>query len=64
MDVLVVVDQLDAAVEKAVSEVTWRVGLEHDVVIVPVPTRATNWENGPERSSLLAMAVKADGVPA
>jgi len=45
-----------------VSDSAWAAGFEHGIVIVPVVFTKAEWENGPERYSLLAQAVKADGV--
>jgi hypothetical protein len=33
-------------------------------VLVPITFSREQWENGPERFSLLAQAVRAEGVPA
>jgi len=41
---------------------TWEAGFESGVVVVPVVFSRVEWENGPERYSLLAEAVKSDGV--
>jgi DNA polymerase sigma len=65
MDVLLVVDgPVDAAAEDFVSDCAWEAGFEHGVVLVPVVFSRDQWERGPERSSLLAKAVRAEGVPA
>ena len=45
-----------------VSNCAWEAGFEYGIVIVPVVFTKEQWENGPERYSLLAQAVKADGV--
>ena len=62
MDVLVLVEKANPSVETMVSESAWEVGIENGVVIVPVVYSQDEWENGPERSSLLALAVKSEGV--
>lgn len=64
MDVLVVVKKLDPKVERAVSDCAWQMSLERGVLIVPVVYSQDEWENGPERYSLLAMAVKREGIAA
>ena len=64
MDVLVIVD--DASREQDfdyVSDCAWEAGFEYGIVIVPVVFTRSEWENSPERSSLLAQAVDAEGVP-
>ncbi len=53
-----------AEVDMDVSECAWQAGLENGVLIVPVTYSRDEWESGPERSSLLAQAVKLEGVPA
>jgi predicted nucleotidyltransferase len=62
MDVLVVADDLTEKDEDYISECAWEAGFESGVVIVPVVFSRVEWENGPERFSLLAEAVKSDGV--
>ena len=65
MDLLLVVDgPVDAAVEDFVSDCAWEAGFEHGIVLVPITFSREQWENGPERFSLLAQAVRAEGVPA
>jgi DNA polymerase sigma len=63
MDVLVVVE--DSAGDQAqdiVSDCAWEAGFEHGIVVVPVTFTRKEWEEGPERYSLLAIAVNAEGV--
>ena len=62
MDVLVIVDDLTEKDEDYISECAWEAGFESGVVVVPVVFSRLEWENGPERYSLLAEAVKSDGV--
>jgi predicted nucleotidyltransferase len=64
MDVLVVVDRLNWEIEQTIRDCTWRIGLSHGIVIVPVIYSRDEWENGPDRSSLLALAIEKEGVPA
>ena len=61
MDVLVIVDDFTEIDEDYISECAWEAGFESGVVIVPVVFSRIEWENGPERFSLLAEAVKSDG---
>jgi predicted nucleotidyltransferase len=64
MDVLVLLDgPVDRESRRAVSRAAWECGFANGVVIVPVVMSREAWENGPERSSLLAMAVRGEGVP-
>ncbi len=63
MDVVVILDE--SASEKAgddISDCAWEAGFVHGIVVVPVVFSRHEWEEGPERFSLLAEAVKADGV--
>ena len=64
MDVLVILDKIGSETDRDyVSECAWEAGFEHGIVIVPVVYTRDEWENSPERSSLLAMAVEKEGVP-
>ncbi|MCX6349480.1 MAG: nucleotidyltransferase domain-containing protein [Candidatus Aureabacteria bacterium] len=63
LDVLVVVDKLTRGIGKIISECAWRVSFKYGVVIVPIAYSRNDWENGPERFSLLALAVEREGVP-
>ncbi len=66
MDVIVIVDDVDedGTIQDAVSSCAWEVGLENGVLIVPILYSRSDWEQSPERSSLLVMAVEREGVPA
>ena len=45
-----------------VSNCAWEAGFEYGIVIVPIVFTKNEWENGPERYSLLAQAVEREGV--
>ncbi len=63
MDVVVILD--DSATDRdvdIVSELAWESGFDAGIVIVPVIFRRREWEDTPERSSLLAQAVEQQGV--
>ena len=62
MDVLVIVDDLTEEMEEYISECAWKAGFEHGIVVVPVIFSRNDWENGPERYSLLAEAIRLEGV--
>ncbi len=63
MDVVVILDDSsDESDFDYVSNCAWEAGFEHGIVIVPVIFTREEWENSPERYSLLAQAVKAEGV--
>lgn len=62
MDVLVIVKELTEEGEEYISECAWKAGFEYGIVLVPVIFLQSEWENGPERFSLLAEAIKSEGV--
>lgn len=64
VDILVVLEDSagpDAA--DCVSDCAWEAGFPHGIVVVPIVFTRREWEEGPERHSLLAQAVRAEGVP-
>jgi predicted nucleotidyltransferase len=64
MDVVVILDNSsDESDFDYVSDCAWESGFEHGIVVVPVVFTREEWENSPERYSLLAQAVEAEGVP-
>ena len=63
MDVLVIVDEPEnAQTREAVSDCAWEAGFDEGIVVVPVVVSRECWEKGPERASLLAIAVREEGV--
>jgi hypothetical protein len=63
MDVVVVVSgECDDKAREYISECAWEAGYQHGIVIVPVVFTKDEWENGPERFSLLARAVEGEGL--
>ncbi len=62
LDVLVIVDDLSPELEDYISECAWEAGFKYGIVLVPVVFTRNEWENGPERYSLLAEAIKSEGV--
>jgi hypothetical protein len=63
MDVLVVLDSpVDWPTRKIVSECAWEASVDRGIVLVPVTVWKKEWEEGPESSSLLAIAVDRDGI--
>jgi len=63
MDILVVLDE-PRTPEKSdiVSACAWEAGFDAGVVVVPIVVSRKDWETGPEKSSLLARAVREEGV--
>ena len=47
---------------QVVSECAWETGLVYGILIAPVVVSRQAWEHGPERSSLLGLAVRREGV--
>ena len=63
MDVLVIL--ADDCGEKDfdyISDCAWEAGFEYGIVVVPVVFTRNEWENSPERYSLLAKAIETEGV--
>ena len=64
MDVVVILeDTANDEDRDYVSDCAWEAGFQHGIVLVPVVFTRREWETGPERYSLLAQAVKSEGVP-
>jgi DNA polymerase sigma len=63
MDVVIIVDgTADQAIRDYISHCAWEAGFQQGIVVVPVVFTRDEWENGPERHSLLVQAVKTDGI--
>ncbi len=63
MDVLVILEGSSSEKDfDAVSDCAWEAGFEYGIIVVPVIFSRNEWENSPERYSLLARAVEKDGV--
>jgi len=63
LDVLVILNMpVSREVEDYVNDCAWEVGLEHGIVVVPVTVSRLDWEEGLLSSSLLAIAVRQEGV--
>ena len=63
LDVLVILENTaDEQDREMVSDCAWEAGFEAGVVLSPVVFTLDEWERGPERASLLAQAVRAEGV--
>ena len=63
IDVVVILkDDSDEQDFDNVSNCAWEAGFEYGIVIVPIVFTKNEWENGPERYSLLAQAVEKEGV--
>jgi predicted nucleotidyltransferase len=64
LDVCVVVDRLDDSVDRAIMDIAWQVGFEHDVIISTVTYSQQEFEKGPCSESALVQNVLNAGVPA
>ena len=63
MDVLVVLNKITSESDlEYVSECSWEAGFEDGIVIIPIVYTREIWENSPERSSLLSLAIEKEGV--
>jgi len=61
MDVLVVVDRLDHAIEKHISDCAWEAGFAYDIVLVPVVVTTETLKNSPLRESAFVKNVYREG---
>ncbi len=62
LDVLVVVEQLDHAVEKFISDCAWEAGFPEDIILVPVAITLDAIKNSPLRESAFIHNVYREGV--
>lgn len=61
MDIVVITEKaLNEQEIDYVSDCAWEAGFESGIVVVPVVFSKEEWENSPERYSLLAQAVEAE----
>jgi len=64
MDILVVLRESPSERDHDyISDSAWEAGFAYGIVIMPVVYSRNEWENSPERYSLLAKAVETEGVP-
>lgn len=63
MDVLVELDQpVDDAIRSKVSECAWEACLFKGIVLTTIPVNRREWLEGPESASLLAIAIRREGI--
>ena len=63
MDLLVILNEpVSRQSRKIVSDNAWEIGFDAGVVVVPVVVNRSNWENGPDKLSLLAMTIREEGM--
>jgi hypothetical protein len=64
MDVLAVLEDTASDQAKDIdSDCAWEAGFAQGIMVVPITFRRKQWEEGPARYSLLAIAVENEGVP-
>jgi|WetSurMetagenome_2_1015567.scaffolds.fasta_scaffold323722_3 uncharacterized protein len=64
LDVLVVIEETETwQVRKFVYDCAWEAGFESGIVVSPIIFSRDRWENSPERASLLAVAIREEGIP-
>jgi hypothetical protein len=64
LDVLVLSEEPEnAATRTFVSDCAWEAGLGSGMVIAPLLIGQEQWRNGLESASLLAQAVRREGIP-
>ena len=62
LDVLIVVDHLDHALERFISECSWEAGFPEDVVVMPVAISLDTLTNSPLSESVFIKTVYREGV--
>jgi len=63
MDLLVILqDPPTEEIEDYILDCAWEAGIDHSVILVPVVYSREEWEEGPDQSSLLALAVQREGI--
>ena len=63
LDVLVLVEHVDAVIRQTISHCAWEIGFETGILIQTVVMTREEAEYGPEQSSLLMLAIKEEGIP-
>ena len=63
MDILVELDQpVDDRIRSLVSECAWEACLFKGILLTTIPVNRREWREGPESASLLAMAIRREGI--
>lgn len=62
LDMLVVVDHLDHAVEKYISDCAWEAGFPEDIIIMPIAISVDTLNNSPIRESVFIKNIYREGV--
>lgn len=62
LDLLIVVDKLDHAIDKYISECAWEAGFPEDIVVMPVAITQEALKHSPLRESVFIRTVYEEGV--
>ncbi len=62
LDVFVVVDHLDHAIEKYISDCAWEAGFPEDIIVMPIAISIDAVKHGPIRESVFIKSVYREGV--
>jgi len=62
LDVCVVVDHLDDAVDGQISHIAWEVSFQHNAVVCPVAFSSEEFETGPCSQSSIVQNILREGV--
>jgi predicted nucleotidyltransferase len=62
LDLLVVVEKLDHAIDKYISECAWEAGFPDDIVVMPIAITLETLKNSPLRESIFIRTVYQEGV--
>lgn len=64
LDVCIVLDSLDEAIDRDIMRIAWSVGMEHDVVISTLTYSSEEFEQGPCSVSPIVRTIRQDGIAA
>lgn len=62
LDILIIVDFLNHAIEKYISDCAWEVGFANDVIVVPIAISQDTLRNGAVRESVFLKNVYSEGI--
>ena len=64
LDVCVVVDKLDDAIDQVIMDIAWEIGFENDVIISTVTYSGREFDKGPCSESPLVQNILSAGIAA
>jgi len=62
LDVLVIVDSPDHAIERVISDCAWEAGFPEDIIVMPIVLSLDVLKNGPLRESAFIKGIYREGV--